>query len=933
MFFMKKSNFFNVKMIKKFLYLFSIIGILFLGINYTFCYPTKINAYIAANVYSQPANNYFVDDNFYQCVVDAYNSTNNTKLTYTESLNDEQLETISNLDCIEKNIVNVNGLDKLKNLRSLDIRKNNLTDLDISKNVKLYSLLASDNQISNINIGTNTTLLTIWISGNKISNINVSGATNLESIIAYSNQITEIDLSNNKKLTQLYISENNLTKLNIINNILIEDLRIDDNSLSELDLTNNAKLETLFADDNKLTNINLSNNPELDWLEIENNNLTELNLTNNTKLRILRIRGNDISSLDISTNIKSLTNVLIDSEKIRSIVFYDDFDIANLSEFLEKSTKLTYINFGNNKVINPVKEYTYFLSSRISIKNEEPIEEFINKLGIMNLEAKIYNGDVEVTTGVVKDGYKLKIYSDDIIYDEMLISIFNNTSGFEDESLYRCVVDAYNYETNENVAYSHALTNNQLEQITNLECHKEDIAISNATGISNLVNLNTLILENFEFNEIELTNNSNLKYLELYGPLTNIKGINNLNKLERLGILGDFSFLNIDLTNFSKLKKLYLANEYGATTNMVVDLSKNTELEYLDISSFGLKNIDVSKNTKLTNLHLYDNNLTEINLTNNKELKKLYLPMNKLTNIDLSNNTKLNYLDVSNNELDNIDISMLSELVSIGIEENNLTEIDLSKNTKLREVQLRENKITKLDVSNNTKLFGLRVGHNPLEHNIGVYVNEEKNLERDLGILKLPNNLNLTKTSCKLIKGDIKKDNCLIYSDKIGEYTIDAEYSLFDFSRHTGHLYHLYFSENSYKGTYNVFVIEITSDKYFVNNEESYVYIGNDSKNNIQENIDINYGEVDIEENKLLVKYNNETIKNFKIKNIDFGNLHSNSDYVVINEEILYSDFIANITISDGLTYKLFNNNEEITSGSVEKDMILKVYYNEEEIL
>ena len=547
MFFMKKSSFFNVKIIKKIVCLFSVIGILFLGINYTFCYPTTINAYVAANVYSEPANSYFDDDNFYQCVVDAYNSTNNTKLTYTESLSDEQLETISNLNCREKNIVNINGVDKLKNLRSLDIRKNYLTDLDVSKNVKLYSLLANENQISNINIGTNTTLSTLWIWGNKISNINVSGATNLGSLIADSNQITEIDLSkntelkelnlngnnltsinlannvelvelslegnnlininldNNKKLTQLHISENLLTNLNIRNNLLIKDLRIDNNSLSELDLTNNTKLETLFADDNKLTNLNLTNNHELNWLEIENNNLTELNLINNTKLTILRIRGNDISSLDISTNIKSLKNVLIDSEKIRTIIFYDDFDISNLSEFLDETTNLTYINFGNNKIINPVKEYTYFLSSRISIKSEETIEEFINKLGIVNLEAKVYNGDVEVTTGVVKDGYKLKIYSGDIIYDEMLISIFNNTSGFEDESLYRCVVDAYNDETNENISYGYALTNNQLEKITNLECYPEDIAIKDATGIGNLINLNILILENFEFNEIDLT--------------------------------------------------------------------------------------------------------------------------------------------------------------------------------------------------------------------------------------------------------------------------------------------------------------------------------------------------------------------------------------------------------------------------------------------
>ena len=64
----------------------SITFIVGYGINFCFYKPTKINAYIARNLYKTPANTAFVDDNFYKCVVDAYNKKNKTSVAYTENL-------------------------------------------------------------------------------------------------------------------------------------------------------------------------------------------------------------------------------------------------------------------------------------------------------------------------------------------------------------------------------------------------------------------------------------------------------------------------------------------------------------------------------------------------------------------------------------------------------------------------------------------------------------------------------------------------------------------------------------------------------------------------------------------------------------------------------------------------------------------------------
>ena len=84
-------------------------GILF--INYNMRESTKLNK-IIANRYGKPANSAFEDQNFYNCVVDAYNKENSKSVSYTTSLSDAQLKTIKKLYCYKKNITSVVGVEK-----------------------------------------------------------------------------------------------------------------------------------------------------------------------------------------------------------------------------------------------------------------------------------------------------------------------------------------------------------------------------------------------------------------------------------------------------------------------------------------------------------------------------------------------------------------------------------------------------------------------------------------------------------------------------------------------------------------------------------------------------------------------------------------------------------------------------------------------------
>ena len=105
---------------KRIIYLSSFILIILgvgIFIDQTLFKPTEINSFIASKIYSSPANKAFTDDNFYKCVVDAYNKKNNTSLPYTTNLSDGQLKSIEYVWCAYKKISSVSGIDKITNLK------------------------------------------------------------------------------------------------------------------------------------------------------------------------------------------------------------------------------------------------------------------------------------------------------------------------------------------------------------------------------------------------------------------------------------------------------------------------------------------------------------------------------------------------------------------------------------------------------------------------------------------------------------------------------------------------------------------------------------------------------------------------------------------------------------------------------------------------
>lgn len=126
-------------------------------------------------------------------------------------------------------------------------------------------------------------------------------------------------------------------------------------------------------------------------------------------------------------------------------------------------------------------------------------------------------------------------------------------------------------------------------------------------------------------------------------------------------------------------------------------------------------------------------------------------------------------------------------------------------------------------------------------------------------------------------------------------------------------------------------LIRFSSDKLkTISNDK--VYVGSMSKDKIKENINIVNGESIIENDKIKIINNDNTFAEIDILSIDFGDLGEKNKTIIKPEDILYDEFINNITVSSGISVKTIKDETEIVNGNIEEGMLFKVFYNDEEI-
>ena len=330
-----------------------------------------------------------------------------------------------------KEISNIAGLDKLKNLEELDLMGNKIkiiNNLDGFTNLK--SLNLRGNQISKIEGLINLiNLENLYLDHNQISEIQgLDSLVKLKNLGLRKNQIVEIrGLEALENLEKLYLRGNQITQIQgLITLINIIELDLSLNQITQI-----QGLETLI----NLQKLNLGNNRlnKIDGME-SLKNLIELDVSENTIL--------DIKNLE---NLSEIKKIYLDKENIINFInrcretFYEKNEEL-ISDIKILEIFLTSDHYSYNNLRDFVDDLKFKLNYQVTL-NKVVIRDVNNNARIFNLNSltifigrnntgktyalsRIYKKIRNITSQAVRNDIKFKAGIKYNPYDEGLDCYF-----------------------------------------------------------------------------------------------------------------------------------------------------------------------------------------------------------------------------------------------------------------------------------------------------------------------------------------------------------------------------------------------------------------------------------------------------------------------------------------------------------------------------
>ena len=208
--------------------------------------------------------------------------------------------------------------------------------------------------------------------------------------------------------------------------------------------------------------------------------------------------------------------------------------------------------------------------------------------------------------------------------------------------------------------------------------------------ITNIPNLEILQLDDLEFASVDLSGNSQLKQLYIYG--------------------GDLETL--DLSQQKNLEKLHISSAKDITE---IDLSALSELQFLRFTLGILKAVDVSSNPKLEYLYLYANQLVELDLSNNPALLDIDVNSNEIESITWGEYTELAKINLKDNLLSDLETSTFPNVIHLNITDNPISTLDVTHNLSLKRLEAQGTNLSYVDLSNITNLETLYVNYSDID--------------------------------------------------------------------------------------------------------------------------------------------------------------------------------------------------------------------------
>ena len=275
----------------------------------------------------------------------------------------------------------IDGLQYFKNLTTLNLRRQSVTNVDIVSQL--------------------TKLDTLNLGENDFETIDLKPLTQLKDLRLYKNgRLRKIDLSANTALEQLFLQGTSLEELDLtgLNNLV--NVAANNCVLTHLVCSNLPKLERLEVFRNKLSELTLSNLPALREVHANNNGINELKLNNLPALQRLNLYSNFISSF--SAELPNLMFLFIFDNLLTSV---DLSKTPLLLECMIGDNKLKELNFSSNNHLRTIDATNNPLLETINLKNGYYDEEAEYNIISGNTALKTIKVDAGAEEALVKKLY------------------------------------------------------------------------------------------------------------------------------------------------------------------------------------------------------------------------------------------------------------------------------------------------------------------------------------------------------------------------------------------------------------------------------------------------------------------------------------------------------------------------------------------------
>ncbi|MBQ8458434.1 MAG: hypothetical protein IJV25_09255 [Prevotella sp.] len=239
-------------------------------------------------------------ENFPDDAFRAYVSSNTIDTNQDGQLSDAEIASVDYINIPNQGIKNLQGIEYFTSLKYLQADNNEITTLDLSKNIALIWAMVWNNALTSINVSTCSELDVLGISSNSLTSLDVTNNHKLTYLTCQKNQLKSLDVSKNVELDTLWCNNNQLATLDVSKNTKLLELTCWANQLTSLDVTHCQKLKSLECSDQSISALDLSKCPDLGILVCALNNLTKLDVSNNTALTEIYCYRNQLTTLDVS---------------------------------------------------------------------------------------------------------------------------------------------------------------------------------------------------------------------------------------------------------------------------------------------------------------------------------------------------------------------------------------------------------------------------------------------------------------------------------------------------------------------------------------------------------------------------------------------------------------------------------------------------------